>query len=117
MADFISKYTGSEIESLLPATVRLEGTDVDIEMIDNTTYVCADELDSLTLWSFEEPIIGIVVRFIPKTDDFSLYMSHDVMWANGIMPEIEPHIPYELSVTLGYNNDLLGVFTPFKYVE
>lgn len=116
MADFISKYTGSEIESLLPATVRLEGTDVEIDIIDNTTYICTDEVSSIILWGFENPIIGIIVRFVPN-DDFSLDMFDGVMWANGVIPEIEPHIPYELSITSDYNSNLLGVITPFKYIE
>lgn len=95
-----------------PRVEYIDGTEAYIELSNNTTYVCMNDVSYLFVSPAEDLFVGATVRFTPNSA-FSLE-SIDVLWANGQTPEIEPYYPHELSITQDNNYYLLAVLTKFK---
>ena len=57
---------------------------------------------------------GMVIRFLTGEDCTIDYWG---IWANGVIPTIEPYTAYEMSIVYGADSTPCAVLTPFKYVE
>jgi hypothetical protein len=91
-------------------------TELSFDSKDNILYIAQEELSSLSVYEDLFLDIGSTIRFAPS-EDFVLTMPENTLWANGVMPEIEPHVQHELSLTMDANYAFLAVLTPFKAVE
>lgn len=94
----------------------LYDTELSFDSKDNILYLAQEELSSLSVYEDLILDLGSTIRFVPS-EDFVLTMPENTLWANGVMPEIEPHVQYELSLTMDNNYSFLAVLTPFKSVE
>lgn len=86
-----------------------------IEVFDNIVYTCSEDIAYLSCGIADEIAVGSTIRF-RTSNDFTLEM-YDVLWANGVIPTIEPNTFYELSITSNFIGQILAVLTPFKQVE
>ena len=94
---------------------KTDGRDVFLEIYDNTIYDIYKTIDSLTIVPSGSLNIAATIVFSPS-DDFSLEIYETVYWANGVAPQFEKDVAYELSLSKS-DRGLNAVLTPFKPVE
>lgn len=122
MADYPINLSGNVVES------QIEYDNHQIEVKDNTFYslFVEGEFVRLTIGVFDILHKGSTIRFFsshwrvsggsapPSLEFYGL----EVLWPNGVVPEIEIDTWYELSLTTsGDMSYCLAVLTPFKPVE
>lgn len=121
IADYPIALSGSIVELQIDYACQ-------IEIQDNTFYslLVEDEFRRLTIGVFEILHKGSTIRFFSShwTDNVNAkplvikIVGPEVLWPNGVEPEIEIDTWYELSLTTsGDGLYCLAVLTPFKPVE
>ena len=112
-----TRLIGSGINHLSTKIESVSASDGEayIEAFDNIVYILNGDIAYLCCSIADTPCIGSTIRFLTR-NDFTLEM-HDVLWANGVIPTIEPNTFYELSITSNFFGQMLAVLTPFKPVE
>ena len=101
------KNLSTKIES-----IHVSDGEVFLEVYDNTVYTFDSDLTFLHCYLVDDISIGSTIQFITR-DDFTLEIDN-VLWANGIVPTIEPNTCYELSLTSDAFVNTYAVLIPFK---
>ena len=93
------------------------------EVYDNSTYIESNPATgTLAIYISEDLLIGSTIRFTTG-EDCSLQISgrgaNNLLWANGVIPTIEPGVTYELSLRTDYTDTrrAYAVLAPFKLIE
>ena len=80
---------------------------------DNKIYVIKNTVNALVVYSEDVSYYGITICFTTG-DDPVLEFGSDVLWPNGVIPEIEANTTYELSLRRSDNSNVSAVLVPFK---
>lgn len=121
IADYPIALSGSTVELQIDYACQ-------IEIQDNTFYslLVEDEFHTLMIGVFEILHKGSTIRFFSSHWTYNVnakplvieIVGTEVLWPNGVVPEIEIDTWYELSLTTsGDGLYCLAVLTPFKPVE
>lgn len=86
------------------------------EFEDNTTYIMDSGVKVNDLFIVGSFSMGVTIRFITGDNPSLEFAGYYVLWANGVIPEIEPNTWYELSLTTTSGGHTLAVLTAFKSV-
>ena len=117
-----SAYTGDDGNLYGSRPYSQNVTVVEIEGDEEVIFECLD--------NHIYKIIGYVNMLIPATNDLqkgttihfttadspTIMLYWGVLWANGVMPSLEPYVTYELSLIVNTFGQINAVLTPFKEV-
>ena len=109
---------GDGVYPIKPITYELIDNDSEFmeEVHDNATYILCNNVESLYVAPSTVMPIGCTIKFMTG-DNFTLGIANEFMWANGVIPNIEPNTMYELSIAEHSYFGFLAVLTPFKFIE
>lgn len=117
------KAIATNVVILYPETDDFQISDVQAD----TVYIIEIEegLSNLILGCYDEIYKPATIRFFSKQrvsgssegTTISIFASGEVLWANGVIPEIEINVWYELSLATNSAGNVLAVLTPFKPAE
>lgn len=87
-----------------------------VEWNDNCIYYISNVVDELTIPPTGGGSYGTTIQFKTGENTVITFYANEVLWPNGVMPEIEPHTLYELSFCSNTNDGINAVLVPFKSV-